>query len=63
MQVQVLFVDGQRSDGKKLISPGIGVQSAQLSPSSPKCPGSVESQGVFPLEDGIFTSVAISASL
>ena len=62
MQVQVLFVDGQRSDGKKLISPGIGVQSAQLSPSS-KRPGSVESQGVFPLEDGIFTSVAISASL
>lgn len=52
----MLFVDGQRSDGKKLISPGTGVQSAQLSLSFSKRPGPVDLQGTFPLEDGIFTS-------
>lgn len=57
----MLFVDG--CDGKNLISPGTGVQSAQLSRSSSKSPSPVESQGVCPLEDGIFTSVTISASL
>lgn len=57
----MLFVDG--CDGKNLISPGTGVQSAQLSRSSSKSPSPVESQGVCPLEDGFFTSVTISASL
>lgn len=59
----MLFVGVQRSDGKKPISPGVGVQGAQLSPSFSKHLGRVELQEIFPLEDSIFTSVAISASL
>lgn len=59
----MLFVGAQRSDGKKPISPGFGVQSAQLSPSFSKHLGRVQLQETFLLEDGIFTSVAISASL
>ena len=59
----MLFVGGHRSNGKKLISLGNGVQSAQLSHCLSKLPGPVKSQGIFPLEDGSFTSVAISAGL
>lgn len=55
-------MDRQRSDGEKLICPGTRVQGAQVSPFSSKWPDP-EPQGVFPLADSLFTSVAISASL
>lgn len=45
----MLFVCVERSGGKKSISPGAGVQGAQLSPSFSKHLGRVELQEIFPL--------------